>query len=391
MVLVVFASVLKVAFSARLVLGVFGGRMSPDREKHFHAPGFAMQLPPLLLAAACLVFGLFPGVLGGALDLLRTPGLHHEMTIDFHVWHGVSKEFIMSCLIVLAGGGLYLIMQIESWRWGRIPGWLRLDTAFEAAVDRLPIGAKVLGRWLRFDRQFDFLAIALGFTLLLVGGYGWQQRAALWPGRPVFAEIDPLRALVVTLIGVAVGMVILMRRWTSQLIALSVVGFLITFYYVIFRAPDLAMTQILVESATLLLVLLLLARFPRSAELSEATRAFSAARQVLNTVIATGMGLLVTGIVLMAMKHKHPEAAGAFYLDNTVPLAHGTNAVNTILVDFRGADTLLEITVLVVACLGSLGLLMRYRRTAEEWAAGAMGPAGYGLGRSKGKEAKKNP
>jgi multisubunit Na+/H+ antiporter MnhB subunit len=286
---------------------------------------------------------------------------------------------------------LYLIMQIESWRWGRIPGWLRLDTAFEAAVDRLPIGAKVLGRWLRFDRQFDFLAIALGFTLLLVGGYGWQQRAALWPGRPVFAEIDPLRALVVTLIGVAVGMVILMRRWTSQLIALSVVGFLITFYYVIFRAPDLAMTQILVESATLLLVLLLLARFPRSAELSEATRAFSAARQVLNTVIATGMGLLVTGIVLMAMKHKHPEAAGAFYLDNTVPLAHGTNAVNTILVDFRGADTLLEITVLVVACLGSLGLLMRYRRTAEEWAAGAMGPAGYGLGRSKGKEAKKNP
>jgi len=165
----------------------------------------------------------------------------------------------------------------------------------------------------------------------------------------------------------------------SQLIAISIVGFLVMFYYVLFRAPDLAITQILVESATLLLVLLLLAAFPSGVEASTHERRLSAGRRLLNLGVATGMGLLVTGMALVAMRHKHPEPAGLYYLENTVALAHGTNAVNTVLVDFRGFDTLMEIAVLVIAALGAIGLLMRYRRTAEEYAAGPMGPAGYGL------------
>lgn len=391
LVLVVLASVLKVAFSIRLVRGVFGGPARPELEKNFHAPGLAIQLPPLLLAAGCLGFGLFPAALGAALDVLHTPGLHHPEHVHFAIWHGVSREFIISTLIVLAGAGVYAVLQIERWRWAQVPAWLRFDAAFEAAAGWLPRGAKGLGRALRFDRPFDYLAIALGFTVLLIGGYWWSERAALWPGLPAAGDFEPLRTFVVALIAVAVGMVMHLRRWTSQLIAVSIVGFLLTFYYVLFRAPDLAMTQILVESATLLLVLLLLSRFPRSAELSEATRAFSWRRQALNAVISAGLGGLATLGALMAMKHKHAAPAGMHYLENTVPLAHGTNAVNTILVDFRGFDTLLEITVLVIACLGALGLLMRYRRTAEEWAAGAMGPAGYGLGRAPAPKKEKQP
>ena len=266
--------------------------------------------------------------------------------------------------------------------------YLDADLAFEAAVDWLPRGAKHLGAALRFDRAFDYLGIALGFAVALLGGYWWRHRDELWPGAPTLADFDPLRSFVVALVVVSVVLVLRLRRWTSQLIAMSIVGFLITFYFVLFRAPDLAMTQILVESATLLLALTLLARFPRSAELSEASRAFSWARQACNIVIASGLGLLAMGTALMAMRHKHVAPAGTHYLEQTVPLAHGSNAVNTILVDFRGFDTLLEVTVLVIACLGALGLLMRYRRTAEEWAAGAVGPAGYGLGRT-GKEEKK--
>jgi multisubunit Na+/H+ antiporter MnhB subunit len=87
------------------------------------------------------------------------------------------------------------------------------------------------------------------------------------------------------------------------------------------------------------------------------------------------------------MQHKSDAPAGTYYLENTVPLAYGTNTVNTILVDFRGFDTLLEAAVLVIACLGAIGLVMRYRRSAEEYASGPMGPAGYGLGR-KGRKGK---
>lgn len=380
---VALASVLKVGFCVRLVRNVFGGPERPGLANHFHAPGLALQVPPLLLAAACVAFGVFPGWLGTIVDALHTPGLHQVAPLHLSIWHGVSREFVMSVIIVVAGFGVYALMQLEGWRWAVVPRWLRFDSAFEAGVKGLPRAAKSLGGWLRFDRPLDYLAIALGFTVLLVGGYAWGHRAELAPGWPERGDFAPLRTLVVAMVGVAVAMVIVMRRWTAQLLALSIVGFLVTFYFVLFRAPDLAMTQILVECATLLLVLLLLARFPRSAERSERGRRFSAGRQAVNIALSVGVGVLATGGALMAMRWKHADPLGTYYLEQTVPLAHGANAVNTILVDFRGFDTLLEVTVLVIATLGALGLLMRYRRTADEYAAGAMGPAGYGLGRDR--------
>ncbi len=386
LVFVVFASLLKVAFSARIYWGIFGGRTPDKLLAHYHAPTFALQLPPLLLASACLLFGIFPGLLGAALAGLQTAGLHPATALKFSVWHGVTREFITSMLIIATGAGIFAWLRTGLWTRARIPAVLRFDVGFDALVAAIPLGAKQVGLALRFDRQFDYLPITLGSIMLLLGGYWWVEREALWPGLPQAADFDPVRTLVVGLIALAVAMIIIMRRWTSQLIAVSIVGFLITFYYVLFRAPDLAMTQILVESATLLLVLLLLARFPRSAEISEIGWFFSGRRQALNMVISIGVGLFTTLAALMAMQHKHAQPAGDYYLANTVPLAHGTNAVNTILVDFRGFDTLMEAAVLVIACLGAIGLVMRYRRTAEEYAAGAMGPAGYGIGRKIGKQ-----
>lgn len=380
--MVVVASAVQVAFAVRLVVGVFGGRERPELGEHFHAPGFAVQLPPLLLAGATLFGGLLPGLFGDGLGRFQTAGLHPVEPMHYSLWHGITPALLTSLAVVAAGLVIFALLQRPRWP-VRVPAWLRFDAGFERSLKLLPEGAKWLGGVLRFDRQFDFLPIALGFTVVLIGAFWWGSRDELWPGLPGVEDFAVLRTFVVLLITVAVAMVIIMRRWTAQLIAVSIVGFLVTFYYVLFRAPDLAMTQILVESATLLLVLLLLARFPRSAELSESGRPFSRARQGVHVIVSIGVGLIATLGALMGMRHQPEAPLGEFYLENTVPLAHGTNAVNTILVDFRGFDTLLEITVLVVACLGALGLLMRYRRTEEEYAAGEMGPAGYGLGRDR--------
>jgi NADH:ubiquinone oxidoreductase subunit 5 (subunit L)/multisubunit Na+/H+ antiporter MnhA subunit/multisubunit Na+/H+ antiporter MnhB subunit len=379
----IVASVIKVAFSARLYFGVFGGSMPVGLANHFHAPGLAIQLPPLLLAAGCLLFGLFPGWFGTGLAHLATTGLHDATAPALSLWHGITRELIVSMGIVALGAGLFWGMQRTAWVFARVPGWLRFDRAFEALVTWLPRFAKKIGVLLRFDQQFDYLVIVLSVFVLLLGGYWMVNRELLWTVWPSLADFNPVRTFVVGLIIIAVGMIIYLRRWTSQLIALSIVGFLITFYYVLFRAPDLAMTQILVESAILLLVLLLLARFPRSSERSEIGRTFSLSRQVLNVVVSVGVGLIAMFGVLMTMQSPRFTPAGDYYLNETVTLAHGTNAVNTILVDFRGFDTLLEITVLVVACLGAIGLVMRYRRTTEEYAAGEMGPAGYGISRKR--------
>lgn len=379
--MVVSASILNVAFSARIIHGVFFGKESNQAMEHFHAPGLLLQLPPAILASACLIFGLATVPFGQRLQAFWTPGLHADSVYHLTLWHGVTREFLTSVAIVLVGVGVYAAMRSPRWPFREIPRLLRFDLAFEAAVHALPYGAKALSRGLRADHPFDYVPIVLGTFLALAGGYYVYHHDGLLPALPTAGDFDPLRSFVVVLIGAAVVLVVGLRRWTGQLIALSIVGFLVTFYYVLFRAPDLAMTQILVESATLLLILLLLARFPRSAEIGEeARRGARGLRKVVNVFLAGAIGVFTTALTLMALSPRSVQPAGDYYLEATVPLAYGTNAVNTILVDFRGFDTLLEITVLLIATLGAIGLLMRYRRTPEEYAQGPHGPAGFGIG-----------
>jgi multisubunit Na+/H+ antiporter MnhB subunit len=173
--------------------------------------------------------------------------------------------------------------------------------------------------------------------------------------------------------------VLILRRWTTQLIALSVAGFLTTFYFVLYRAPDLALTQILVEVVTLILVLLLLGRFPRSAEHGEETFRPRPLRRALNVALSLGVGALMTTLVLWMNHRPAGRPLGDWFAAHTVELARGDNAVNTILIDFRGFDTLGEIAVLLIATLGVLGLLMRYKRTTEEYRQGPLGPPGMGV------------
>ena len=375
----VIALTLKAAFSFRLIGHVLGGPVPAGVQEHYHAPAWPQLLPPALLAAATLLFGWWPAGLAAGLEQLAVTGLHDPETLKFKPFPDHwALEVGLGFGILAVGTMIYLTLGRRRWARLAIPRGLRVDQLFEAGVHALPIGAKHVTAFLRSDRAFDYLPIVLSTLLVLVGGYLVSVGESVIPPRPRWEEFHGLRSFVVALIAIAVVLVVTLRRWTGQLISLSIVGFMITFYFVLFRAPDLAMTQILVESATLLLVLLLLARFPRSTEFRGIGGRW-APRRLFAVVLSTGVGALMTWLVVLGLSPRSAEVAGDFYLGATVPLAHGTNAVNTILVDFRGFDTLLEITVLVIASLGAAGLFLRYRRTPAEYAAGPMGPAGYGV------------
>ncbi|TVR47399.1 MAG: DUF4040 domain-containing protein [Puniceicoccaceae bacterium] len=379
--LIVLASVLKVAFSIRLFWGIFGGAASPAVKEHFHHPGLLIQLPPLLLAACCLVFGFAPGAIAAFSETLAVGGLHLPGAPEIKLWHGVTRELITSMAIVAAGAVIFALGAATAWRWARIPLPLQFDTGFEAGVERLPKAALNLSRFLRDNKPLDYIPVIGLFLVVFLGGYF----AYHWERFEVFDDFSfqegfhYLRSFVVLLILLAVIGVVALPRWTTQLLSISIVGFLVTFYFVLFRAPDLAMTQILVESATLLLVLLLLSRFPRSAELGERRSPFSPLRKAVNLIVAVGIGGCVGLFSFLTSRQKVDDFAGLWFLERTVPDAKGTNAVNTILVDFRGLDTLFEIAVLVIAVLGAIGLLMRYRRSRQEYAEGALGASGFSV------------
>lgn len=373
---VVLTSVFKVAFSVRLFANIFLGRTPEAVRRNFHRPSLWMQQPPLLLAGCATLFGSFPSLLDAVLPALAVEGLNRPQTLS--LWHGFTKELLGSSLVMAAGFGLYGVGQKTGWRWHQIPYWLRLDIAFEAGVAGLIRFSKALTRLLRADQPVDYLPVIVTFFVLLCGG------SVLWHG-PAWSELpapgpvawNPLRGLTAGLIALSVVGVLWLRRWMAQLISLSVAGFLTCFYFVLYRAPDLALTQILVETITLILVLLLLARFPRSAQEGEERNKALRLRRVFHILLALCMGGLATVLVLLMTARPHAQPIGRVLLANTVDLAGGRNAVNTTLVDFRGFDTLGEITVLVIATLGCLGLLMRYKRTPEEYRQGPMGPPGF--------------
>jgi multisubunit Na+/H+ antiporter MnhB subunit len=148
---------------------------------------------------------------------------------------------------------------------------------------------------------------------------------------------------------------------------------------VLYRAPDLALTQILIETVTLILVLLLLNRFKGTAEKDAEAAKPQQGIRVLNIVLSLAVGVTMSLLVLLFGNGGNGDRVGDLVLDQTLPLAAGSNSVNTLLVDFRGLDTLGEIAVLLVTTLGCLGLLMRHKRTREEYRSGPMGPAGFGI------------
>jgi multisubunit Na+/H+ antiporter MnhB subunit len=362
------ASVMKVAFSLRLFCAIFLGREPEGVGAHFHVPSLALQFPPLILAGATLVFGLFPSGLEHALSAFATRGLHTGME-HLAIWHGFTLEFKASLGIVAAGVALFLVLRPHAGRLA-IPTVLRLDLGFEAGMRGLDRFARVFTRAVRTDRPVDFLVIVIGFTVLLVGGTLLREVfGAGGPGLAVFVAV---------LITFAVIGAVVLRRWTTRLICLSVAGFLVCFCFVLYQAPDLALTQILVEVITLFLVLILLGRFPAAAEEGESQSRGSPATRGLHLLIALGVGVTMSLFLLLVTASPAASRLGDLFVSASVPLAKGTNAVNTTLIDFRGFDTMGEITVLVVATLGCLGLIMRYKRSEEEFKAGPMDAPGFG-------------
>jgi multicomponent K+:H+ antiporter subunit A/multicomponent Na+:H+ antiporter subunit A len=378
------ASLCKVAFSCRLFFGVFLGAETPAVKAHFHAPSLAFQVPPLLLALAALGFGLAPALLDRPFDLLKVAGLHAVAPSHLVLWHGVNRELLVSTALLALGAGLYLAGRATGWRWANIPAALRFDTAFERGVDGFSGFTKVATKCFGADSPMLYLPVVLGFIVACVGGYVlWHIPPGSWVALVVSGieqhHWSGLRVLTAALIALGALGAVWLRTWSAQLISVSCAGFLTCFYYVLYRAPDLALTQILIETVTLILVLYLLARFPRSAQRGEEDDRRFSGRRLFALGVAVCVGIMMTGLSLLVTGDASTARLGDRFLSETLPQAEGANAVNTILVDFRGFDTFGEITVLVVAMLGAIGLMTRRKRTPEEFRQGPLGPPGFGL------------
>jgi len=344
------AGALGVAYSLRFIHDVFFNGPG-DLPRTPHEPVRWMKVPVEVLVVICVAVGIFPALTFGPL-LAVAAGAALQGPLPYYslkVWHGFTPALGMSLLALLGGGLIYLARE-PLFRWhdrlfGRIDGrtvFIVLEAWLLNLTGRLNL---VLHR--ASMQRMLALTLASAAAVLITGLWGVALR-----GPVQLTPLDPVSLAAGLCLAVgAIGTVWLHRqRWTA-LVLLSVVGLIVSLAFVKLSAPDLALTQLLVELVTIVLLLLALYFLP-----PETPRESSHWRHGRDIALASVTGLLTAGLTWGVLTRPYDSIAG-WLIDNSVPGGGGTNVVNVILVDFRGFDTLGEISVLAIAAVGIYMLL----------------------------------
>jgi multicomponent Na+:H+ antiporter subunit A len=349
--LTALGAALTVAYALVAVWGVFFAPGEADTPKTPPEAPWPMLLGPLALCGVSLLGGLAPGllersVLTGAVSSV----LREEVPLDLALWHGLNTALLLSLVSIGLGAGLYLSRP----RWLAWAARHRLydaTLAYERGVTGVLSWAGRITDALQHGRLRFYLATILATLVVLVGGTT-LARVPLTFEAVAWVAPRPLEIVTAVLILLATLGTLTARTRLGAIASLSAVGYLIALMFVLLSGPDLALTQLLVETLTLIIFLLAFYFLPSFFAIHKrvAARARDAALSLL-------VGGTMTLLVLVATTVQLGEPVGDAYLERAYPEAQGRNVVNVILVDFRGFDTLGEIVVLAVAALGIYGLI----------------------------------
>lgn len=375
-VLATLASAFAVLYSLRFIHQTFFGPAPPeDLPSQPHEPPHWMRFPIELLVLICLLVGIFPAAtIGPFLDVAVRSVLGAE-TPDYSlaIWHGFSPTLLMSLIALIGGSALYVIFsdRINGNVRGGIPPLYRFggQRIFEAVIAAITLAAqkleKLSGTRLLQTQLRLVIAVTLMAALLAAAGRNLLETE---PARLIVTPFDPLFALLWALGGAcAIGAAYQAKY--HRLVALALTGAAglvscITFIWL--SAPDLATTQLLVEIVTTILLLLGLRWLPKQTSLVSASAMFSfRVRRAIDLCLAVSAGIAVALVSYAVMTRPHDDSIARFFLEHSYSEAGGKNVVNVLLVDFRGFDTMGEITVLGIVGLTIFALLRRFRPAAD--------------------------
>ncbi|MCM3693449.1 Na+/H+ antiporter subunit A [Neobacillus niacini] len=351
------ASVFTFIYSMILVFKTFRGKNKPEKlGRVVHEAPIGMLLSPLVLGSLVIIIFFFPNVLSQYLikpamnAVLPTLADTGEMKVKISAWHGWNTELFMTFGVIGLGTLLYIYLK----KWYRIyhlyPENFTLNSVYDLCLVKMESLSKFITE--RYMTGFirDYLIYIFSFIILVVGGAMWFfDGFSFDPSKDAPAnmfEAGLMTAMIIT----AITVLFSKTRLTS-IVAVGALGFLVSFFFVLFRAPDLALTQLVVETVTTALFLLCFYHLPQLRK--EVSRIQFKA---VNAVISIGVGVVVTLVALSANGNRLFESISSFY-ENSYELAGAKNIVNSILVDFRGIDTMLEILVLCIAGIGVYTLI----------------------------------
>jgi multicomponent K+:H+ antiporter subunit A len=353
------AGVFAVAYSLRFIHDVFFNGEPVNLPREPHEPPRWMKVPVEVLVAICLLVGILPAYTVGPLLNVAVAGVLQAEPpyYSLAVWHGVNAALVMSIIALVGGVLVYLgrrpLFKIAQ-RWH---GVLDAPAVYQWLLRGVLALARSVTRLLDTGSLQRLLAVFI-VTALAAGAMGIIPPHVPITGPMPISVPDAASVLVAAaLVAAALASALIHQRRLTSLIVLGAVGLLVSLIFVKFSAPDLALTQLSVEIVTIVLLLLALYFLPRRTPVETDT-----GRRLRDFLIALGAGG-GAGILSWAMLTRPHQPISGFFLENSVSGGGGTNVVNVILVDFRGFDTLGEITVLALAGLGIYALLKDLRLT----------------------------
>lgn len=352
-VLATVAATLSVAYSARFIHDVFFNGQPKGLPRTPHEPPRYMRVPVEILVALCILVGLAPQyIVGDLLAIASGAALGGPLPeYSLSIWHGVNLPLMMSVMALTLGILLYLNRKHLFRFQAELPELNPLQL-FEQKIKTLLNSAQ---QWhLRFESS-ELQRYLLWMFLIVVVLLIWPlQQMSQFTQHNAMLPVDALMlaAMLVAIIA-AFATVLCQRQRLLALVMISVVGLVVTLIFVRFSAPDLALTQLSVEVVTIVLLMLALFFLPH-----KINRASNAGRLIRDGAIASVCGVVI-GSLSYAMMLEPQQRISDFFLANAKTGGGGYNVVNVILVDFRGFDTLGEITVLGIAALGIFKLLTR--------------------------------
>jgi len=344
---IVLGSIGTVAYTARFFFDTFTGHPRSNGAARAHHPGFEFLLAPGLLAALSLALGL------GAvftdrwiLEPMTSALLGYRLAVpELRLWHGINVPLILSGLILSLG---FLLFWLSEQR--RFPGGpvaLSGPHLFERFLAGAQTAGGVCNRALASASPSVYLALLLAFGLVFA--------------LPFLRTLDGLfestwdtdGSVVLVLLVLALLLLVRLSSKVGRILALTAVGFAVALLYGFLHAPDLVMTQLVVEVLTTVFFLLAVRFVANREPRTPPSRILQGAR----LFFATGVGAACAGLVFALARTPTDSRIPDYYFAAGPAIAKGQNLVNVVLSDFRGLDTLVETLVVLVAALGSLALL----------------------------------
>ncbi|WP_087971745.1 Na+/H+ antiporter subunit A [Oceanobacillus rekensis] len=350
----VIASIFTFVYSMYYFFGVFTGPNHVGKlPKKPHEAPFGMLIAPIILILGVILIGLFP-------NMVNAPFLQHAAEAvnsgveyqEIYFWHGwTSPAFIMSLIVV--GVGIILFLTRKKWTgiYRVLPGNLSFNKVYDSLLKKVDTYSAGITNVYMTGSLKTYMVLILGAMFIVTISF-MLITDGLTISFDDIAEITILEVSVVIIIIIGAIATLFTRSNLALVLVTGIVGYGVSMLFAIYRAPDIALTQLVVETISIALFLLCFYHLPKLKKREE-----SVGSKTVNIIISVGFGLMMTLIGISAHSTNWFAPISDYFVETSYTLGGGNNIVNVILVDMRGLDTLFEITVLGIAALAIIGLI----------------------------------